>query len=1761
MDDLVSQSSYTSAKDALKTLDDTWFLPVTSSARWMDLIGDYAGKELFVIDGDALFQIVLDDQLLALGRDGDPSFQMLHAYYNLERILLQFKQRSAEFEIVFWEVNRLSTLHAGASQYKVTSRALARSLLLKHLLHLEELDLGLSISVFSDLDDPRWLDYRNDKKPMFIMTNDGGIVDKHVSDAVQETTAKRILVQRIFFFRILYSGIPIALLKGAEYRDSKVLTFIYEHRRRGIVLNRDYRLLSATAVEALEFLYMSVENLHRRPNLVHSESLPNAEQLLIQISSDMLKQAKITATSDITRPLAELQYLFIAFSLILPHLSVQDRARILDGINPQLLDILLSTFLPRLFMTASVFLNSHPSTQFKIDFDGRIFCSFLNYLTLHPQDGLLTLIGFDNHNKLAEIWNSLGSPEIDLSSFAEQYPPVISPAPLKHETFNQKEFTLLPFDNPVFQEHLGSLDLPVELIHYETNGNHSLSTSAFNGKEVLYEDIHHWHNKKTILPKRLGGSDSKENEWLRQKRNRQEQRFMARLQSHAATLLGRNLEVIVIPPVKKLKMVKERPTGPTYNKKEKAPKLSSADKMRQKIAASKAASVVNDALEWWKEQLKTPPKTPKELDRLFRNKKAEDEHVKLEMRMYRLHLEFLSWIDEPNADSDTVREKYTVAIMRQVKEICEGQYMTPKLSKSLKSVLKTLGLDRYSNTLLDKFQCNPNAAPPNFKFKKLLSSDDSIVYGYMGITESPIRWQLRLFGEYFDRSMDSAPDPRVPTFIPDAWQRQVLDSIDANNSLLVVAPTSAGKTFISFYAMEKVLRRSDDGILVYIAPTKALVTQVAAEINARFKKDVPEGHVWAIHTRDHRIHDSSKCQILVTVPDVLTILLLSPPLARIWVPRIKWIILDEIHSIGQDGGAIWEQIILLAPAPIIGLSATIGSPEKFNSWLESVQTVHGYKHQFIYYPHRYSHLRKFYYDLSEESATDTDTTALTNFKGFSKHQDTGLTRFLHPISLLSFGPQVLPDDLALEARDTLTLYDSLAKLTPSLEGLEALSPDVYFQSNPTILRQKDVLGYERELKNYVKRLLSVPNVHDPSSPISRVIRDLEDPKIACLDAEQRLERLNPPPLQALHGKLPSFLADLHKQDKLPAILFNFDRSECEMMARTLLKTLREGEKSWRETDERWQNKIKAWEAWKIKEEKRLSVRSKGVNLKAEREEEQHLGSEQSWERWFNPNDPSPDFSFANTHKEFTLSMLDENIQSEGLVRFGKVPLWALSALRRGIGIHHAGMNKGYRSLVETSGFLRVIIATGTLALGINAPAKTSVFCGDSPFLTALMYRQCAGRAGRRGYDLLGNVYFYGISFDRVQRLVLSKLPPLGGSFPMTLTFTLRLFNLLEGSHYSDFAKQAIQSIMSLPHISFISDLGKEQLLHHLRFSIEYLRRGCLINDKGRPMNLFAIGAHLYYTEPSNFALITLIQNGVLHEIARKPLAEAKKEFILLMSHLFGRRYLSKAFINQDSRREFIKKSPSVVVLPDLPQHVYNLLNKQNGRTLDIFTGYASIYSTRHADELGCDTRLPLSNINFASSQTFDTPFTYHLRETGINVSVRSSFVATSGLDDQFRSVTELIATARSGLHLNEQTVPSFTPITSTSAGSSEHCLNAYLFDFYIHGQQNALIDANGIRRGDLWHLLEDFTLTLKTVQLALGQLLNRSKSAESADGFEDPQLSVDPAEVEDSDTDEGDGEGPNSKPTCISNESDRAVYEMVSEATAEFDANFKKMWA
>lgn len=111
-----------------------------------------------------------------------------------------------------------------------------------------------------------------------------------------------------------------------------------------------------------------------------------------------------------------------------------------------------------------------------------------------------------------------------------------------------------------------------------------------------------------------------------------------------------------------------------------------------------------------------------------------------------------------------------------------------------------------------------------------------------------------------------------------------------------------------------------------------------------------------------------------------------------------------------------------------------------------------------------------------------------------------------------------------------------------------------------------------------------------------------------------------------------------------------------------------------------------------------------------------------------------------------------------------------AALPRGIAFHHAGLVPALRELVERlfeAGRVGVVFATGTLALGINMPARTVVLeqlstrdeRGWRP-LHKREFLQMAGRAGRRGMDRTGHIVVLKHPFDLFEHLErLLQLPP------------------------------------------------------------------------------------------------------------------------------------------------------------------------------------------------------------------------------------------------------------------------------------------------------------------------------------------------------------------------------------------------------------------
>ncbi|WP_123308926.1 RNA helicase [Cellulomonas sp. PhB143] len=88
-------------------------------------------------------------------------------------------------------------------------------------------------------------------------------------------------------------------------------------------------------------------------------------------------------------------------------------------------------------------------------------------------------------------------------------------------------------------------------------------------------------------------------------------------------------------------------------------------------------------------------------------------------------------------------------------------------------------------------------------------------------------------------------------------------------------------------------------------------------------------------------------------------------------------------------------------------------------------------------------------------------------------------------------------------------------------------------------------------------------------------------------------------------------------------------------------------------------------------------------------------------------------------------------------------------LRHGVGVHHAGMLPKYRRVVERltqKGLLKVVCGTDTLGVGINVPIRTVLLTSLVKFdgermrhLSAREFHQIAGRAGRAGFDTLGEV--------------------------------------------------------------------------------------------------------------------------------------------------------------------------------------------------------------------------------------------------------------------------------------------------------------------------------------------------------------------------------------------------------------------------------------
>jgi hypothetical protein len=107
----------------------------------------------------------------------------------------------------------------------------------------------------------------------------------------------------------------------------------------------------------------------------------------------------------------------------------------------------------------------------------------------------------------------------------------------------------------------------------------------------------------------------------------------------------------------------------------------------------------------------------------------------------------------------------------------------------------------------------------------------------------------------------------------------------------------------------------------------------------------------------------------------------------------------------------------------------------------------------------------------------------------------------------------------------------------------------------------------------------------------------------------------------------------------------------------------------------------AYESWKANARQRVKQKERAAKERpTEGNRKQNITPDVAWEASFDPSEPSKDFSFAGNYVNVSKGNVDSEIAR--LAEWSGVDPRALAALKRGIGIHHAGMNKGYCGLVE-----------------------------------------------------------------------------------------------------------------------------------------------------------------------------------------------------------------------------------------------------------------------------------------------------------------------------------------------------------------------------------------------------------------------------------------------------------------------------------------------
>jgi hypothetical protein len=708
----------------------------------------------------------------------------------------------------------------------------------------------------------------------------------------------------------------------------------------------------------------------------------------------------------------------------------------------------------------------------------------------------------------------------------------------------------------------------------------------------------------------------------------------------------------------------------------------------------------------------------------------------------------------------------------------------------------------------------------------------------------PIRYQM--VDSYWRLKPLSTWDKAIKKL--NEWQLQGIEYINNNESVVICAPTSAGKTVLAQYCATKFFHKfynkplstdkkqkgkqkivstnnkiNDDDInkqVLFVVPNSVLAMQVAASFNnAGIKTSM-------IVNEEEYNTDADNVKVIVATPYRAEEFMCGSQ------ANLSYAIFDEIQQINGSEGEAIERLIKTVNCPFLILSATINEPQNFCNYLSSI--------------------------------TDRDVKLLQYNKRFivqQKHIWTGeqlLT--LHPLNCIDteyiLNERFESGDLAMTARDVYVMGCDMANFFSEYNESWKLHPNLYFDASLPITMDM-VETYEKYLKDKIIELALVN-----SERVTEYLQsyNIENGSVWTEDDNDTIYRI-----------IDMFKA-LKSKNLLPALCFMMDRLKVIDLYTKLIDALsnvenryfpwysnfmgqlhdsieefNNGEEALKESiskgivgrgnkNNEIQDRLNQCRREFIKsimqkicdkytnekehcnESTSLSEGEKSMiynflNLDYAQREIEYVTNQHSSRcvklPEFNQYSPTRLFSFRKTELSATTmrtirrtanNFIKQYGDKNGISKISYENIY-LRGIERGIVLYTQSMSASFQRVVQEliiNNQAPICISDDSLAFGVNFPTRTVVILGstDNENVDVSKGIQMSGRSGRRGFDTQGHVVYARINYRGIMR---------GGYMPFVGKDTITPFTLLPGKIFG--SKDYVTNVVKHPIKEYMSGMS------------------------------------------------------------------------------------------------------------------------------------------------------------------------------------------------------------------------------------------------------------------------------------------------------------------------------------------------------------------